>query len=627
MGKGKYRGHGQQSGSWQGAIQRLTEELPTPGVPTWNGDPELFGRFKQSCAWYIAGLKWDERSLACARVWANLRGSAKLAVSSLSSKSYEGVDGLDKLLGFLSRTPLAKQPLPDAYQKIDAYRGVKRGRGESAATYVLREQEAFDKMMEALTVLRAKDQKRQQQDDRRRRHKRELRSWRRGEEGYDVQADWDDPYEAVVEDSLSSSNGEDDEFFSNEIRGYQLLRNARLSSQEKQTMLAHTRNSTRFDVVRGALITWWENEDEVRNHDGGQSKAFFLDDEEQDAAWDEQVDAYAQELAQEYIQAAFASESGWYGAYWHDDSVDQWTADDWYGDDWNEGEDKPPEKSPDAMEDGESGEVLATSERCTLDEARAAVNEAGHSRQFYSPGKAWSPKGRKKGKKGPKGKAMMAKGRGKGGGKTKDGSCVICGSSDHWWKDCPHRSKGKGTKGKAYWSDPWQEEWAYGYFAVPLQMAYSLSQSHSSKATLDTGATQTAGGITAVDDLVRYLAEFREFKHEVCTLSRPWFHFGDGGWLQALSKVTVYTNLGRIQIYVLDAGSVPILVGSDMCDFWAILISYVRSEVVFESIAGCPKVQLEVAPSGHRLIDLAATPLWSRTRDVSESGSAASPPQ
>ena len=54
----------------------------------------------------------------------------------------------------MAKTPLAKQPLPDAYQKIDQYRNVKRNRGETAAEYVLREQKAYDKRMETLGKLR-----------------------------------------------------------------------------------------------------------------------------------------------------------------------------------------------------------------------------------------------------------------------------------------------------------------------------------------------------------------------------------------------------------------------------------------------------------------------------------------
>ena len=146
MGKpGKY-GKGKQSTWWgdqREALQRLrygaAHDL-APGVPTWDGKPDKFQTFKQAAEWYVASLKENERALAASRVWTNLRGLARLAVSRLSAKDYEGESGMDKLLEFLAKTPLAKQPLPDAYQKIDQYRNVKRNRGETAAEYVLREQ-------------------------------------------------------------------------------------------------------------------------------------------------------------------------------------------------------------------------------------------------------------------------------------------------------------------------------------------------------------------------------------------------------------------------------------------------------------------------------------------------------
>ena len=114
----------------QGAQAWLSEEPPTPGVPTWNGDGETVQAFLQDVDWYVMGLKTNERHLAVARIWANLRGVARLAVNRLRAADFEEVpgrsDGLEKLKAFLTDTPLAKQPLPDAYQKIDRYRGIKR---------------------------------------------------------------------------------------------------------------------------------------------------------------------------------------------------------------------------------------------------------------------------------------------------------------------------------------------------------------------------------------------------------------------------------------------------------------------------------------------------------------------
>ena len=299
----------------QGAQAWLSEEPPTPGVPTWNGDGETVQAFLQDVDWYVMGLKTNERHLAVARIWANLRGAARLAVNRLRAADFEEVpgrsDGLEKLKAFLTDTPLAKQPLPDAYQKIDRYRGIKRMRGESAAEYVLREAEG--KMNEALRKLKPKDEKKEQRRARLTRRRHELRCYRQGIDPDSADASWwEDP-----DDSLSSYSSEAEEGpHGAEIRGYQLLRNARLAAGEKQTLLAHTANSTSFDVVRAALITWWENEEELRGHDSGVARAYlFAEDVSEEGPGDDP--SYEDVYAQGYADAA-----------------DEWPADDWQGDEW-----------------------------------------------------------------------------------------------------------------------------------------------------------------------------------------------------------------------------------------------------------------------------------------------------
>ena len=111
MGKGKFgkgnRPYGQmgksgQPATWAGALDRLREPDVNPAVPTWNGDPEQFLSFDQDCDWYLADLKENEKPLAVARVWANLRGSARLAVARLNAADFQGVEGLVRLREFLA---------------------------------------------------------------------------------------------------------------------------------------------------------------------------------------------------------------------------------------------------------------------------------------------------------------------------------------------------------------------------------------------------------------------------------------------------------------------------------------------------------------------------------------------
>jgi hypothetical protein len=155
-GKGKFRNFQGHSAERQGA---KGQDCINPGVPTLNGDPDKFQAFVQSCEWYQQTLKSSERHLAAAKIWGNLRGPARMAAARLSASELTGQDGPQTILDFLVATPLAKQPLPDAYRKIEEHRNVRRSKNDTAAEYVLREQESYDKMIDALRRLRRRDDK------------------------------------------------------------------------------------------------------------------------------------------------------------------------------------------------------------------------------------------------------------------------------------------------------------------------------------------------------------------------------------------------------------------------------------------------------------------------------------
>ena len=104
--------------------------------------------------------------------------------------------------------------------------------------------------------------------------------------------------------------------------------------------------------------------------------------------------------------------------------------------------------------------ILAAEANRTLAEARAAIQKVRASRGYYPlGGKGDGKKGAKRGK--PKGRPT-GKSWGKGGEKSSKGSgCLICGSSGHFFRDCPRRFKAGGKtggfkrKGKSsYWAEP-----------------------------------------------------------------------------------------------------------------------------------------------------------------------------
>ena len=81
-------------------------------------------------------------------------------------------------------------------------------------------------------------------------------------------------------------------------------------------------------------------------------------------------------------------------------------------------------------------ETLVAEANRTLAQARSAVASAKQNRSgFFPPSNVSS--------------SRKGKGNGKVKGKSKDSSCLICGRSDHFWRQCPQQhSKGSGKGGK-----------------------------------------------------------------------------------------------------------------------------------------------------------------------------------
>ena len=451
------------------------------GVRSWDGDPSTQEICENECHWYQNGLKPNERDLAVSRIWQNLRGKAKKAVRKLRAKDYAGPGGLEKLLKFLRRSPIARQPLPDA--------------------------------------------------------------------------------------------------------------------------LTRTKARTNYEVIRKALVGFFEDDEELRRHDAanrrqGANMGLWGEDEEDDweADWNEDDESDWHE--------------SWDAALWQDGYQDEsW---DWSGNaEWQQqaywnyggGEEALPEASLSeedrkTLEDLKEAKALVAETHRTLTQAREAIANTRFARQFYNPSKGTTGpgKGKTKGKmKGPKGKSK---------GKNEDGSCIVCGLTSHWWKDCPQRqnkgkSKGKGKRPAVnyVWADPWDMR----FVAWNLM----LTMTSAAKMVVDTGATQTAGGVEAVANFLDALREyFGVVAWHTDTHDRPWFRFGNGLWLQALGRLYVETVVGSVGIYLLDAEGVPILLGGDLLEELGADNSYNRGTATMRNVTGEPVINLE-AVGGHRLLDFA----------------------
>ena len=233
--------------------------MPDEYVPTWNGDPASFESFVTACEWYSIGLKDQERKLAASRIWQRLTGAAKSVVKHLNPSDFDSPAGLNKLLAILRDSPLQKLPVPDSFSRLERWTGLRRNHAETIPQLLVREEELFVELQNALKRARAD------------RIKTTATGVGTGEKERDPSVSPSrSPQFAASKDAeeaeeSGAGRGEDHPgaeggFFEDELRGYRLLKAAKLSASERQRILTLTKNSTHFVAVRRALRTLFAEE-------------------------------------------------------------------------------------------------------------------------------------------------------------------------------------------------------------------------------------------------------------------------------------------------------------------------------------------------------------------------------
>ena len=166
---------------------------------------------------------------------------------------------------YLARKPLASMPVPDAYKKIQAYDQIRRRPGEVIGDFFVREQRAFREMIEALR--RVRNSRSEKSGVRRHDHRAtSINSSVCSDAEYEMVEDEDAFAEAPWRHEQTGQT-----FLELEIRGYRLLQNARLSREERQMVLAGTRNDTEYTAIVTQLRSAWEDPDLRERDRGGKS--------------------------------------------------------------------------------------------------------------------------------------------------------------------------------------------------------------------------------------------------------------------------------------------------------------------------------------------------------------------
>ena len=538
-------------------------------IPTWSGDPSGFESFATSCRWYEASLKDSERKLAAPRIWQKLEGAAKSVVKHLEPKDFATEAGMNKLLSVLRESLLQKLPIPDSFSRLEKWTGLRRNGGESIPQLLVREEELFVELQQALQRARSE------------RLKHEVRSMGVGASEHDPptsptrspnvtlgrQAEREEePDFRAAEPGPPKDNAG---FFENELRGYRLLKASKLSSAERQHVMTLTKNSTHFELIRQALRSLFADGAEGGEDGARHPRRTVWFAEDPNPSWDTWEDDMRSEEVNFWDEEAYWADWSPSSTWAYEDDGDYAGGDDGL----LGGEDhEPTAEELEGEKRLEEAYTLATEANRTLTEAKQAVARVRAARGYYNPAGVKGATGTSS-----KGKKGHPNGKGKGIGGL--GPCFICGQPGHGYLKCPDRwsrgggGKGKGTpssspsskgssmskgkgkkgkirKGKTYFTDYDPEYWYPEVNVLSMAEDHTIEDLEVSKVIVDTGATESVAGVRA---MARVL-DAHQMPYDIDLYDRPRFRFGNGEHQRAISKISLSTfSFGKLSFTLFNA--------------------------------------------------------------------------
>ena len=600
-------------------------------MPTWSGDPAEFEHFATACRWYEKSLKESERRQAAPRIWSRLQGAAKAVVRHLNPDEYETDRGLQKLLQVLRDSPLQQLPVPDSFSRLEKWNSLRRRDGESIAELLVREEDLFTQLQQALQRARGD------------RIGNSPVSVSFGPDPRDVPstpsqtgAGGDSPIrggprqsavpQTVPEEPTRAAVSHTD-FFGDEMRGYRLLKAASLSRQEKQNILTQTHNSTQFVTIRRALRTMFAEDAEPQRQMRRGRGIWWQDADEENfqGDWENEEWLQWQEAQEAYWAEWSPTASGWQDDSWHDAlwASDEWSQ-SWPSDSWEDAIQEyeiEPNDAADGPEEAQFREAyaLAAGEaNKTLAQARDAVKKVRMARGYYAPesnsGKGLQSSPSSSPARSGKGFGGGSFGAGKGkSGKSGFGPCFICNRPGRSYVHCPDRFGGGKSPGKFGKFGKGKGKPSYFVSLGTLSVFWTAdakSDGCFTRVVIDTGASENAVGAASLQKLLSN----GKFMYSVCMEDRPTFRFGNGQRSRAASRVDIQgTSLGTVSFYVLvgeEAEQTPPLLGASTLRSKKAGISYENDMFVYTHWEeGRPEpevfaVRLQVLPSRHITIDL-----------------------
>ena len=598
-------------------------------VPEWNGEHHTFQEFEERCYWYRRGLKVSDRPLAVARIVRKLHGPAWALTRRLNKHRLNSKDGLEYLLRRLRQHLLLPQ-VQDIGRHIKAYfEDLRCKRGESIPQYCNRERLVYSDMCKAIGSLR-------QEPD------RERRELGRQEEEKENEG-WDDVDDSAAEDQKGHGKGfykgygkgygkapsewssvqgdesdiselqEDTDLLPTEVQGYFLLTRSGLSTEQQREVQAAAKNSlARRDVEQALRALYWDRKPTGRAQDERQGHVGF---------WDPVDDeAYTDVYDFDHTYADYDETGG--DEEWYEDDHDDYDNFDDEPIDFEDDDDKQAYLG--AMETMKTGMAQVKQAQRTMSQARALMKDIKVGRGYHYPSKGKSKgtgkifkgsyKGKSKGKsKGKdKGKTVF---KGAKGSSRSDDTCLHCGARGHWARDCPQRARA------AHWSSTDYD--GYNFLSIRMGM---VAEPHSvdtlpyqpGHAYLDCGATDSFGGIEAVEDYAR-LCEDLNYTGAIRNIDdqdRPKYTFGDGAVQKMMFRadlgIEVNGKAGTLGVHVVDTGKVPLLIGMGALRKLDATVNFRTGACILGAIDPHTVRLLPRAPTGHLVLDL--------TKDLAEQG-------
>ena len=562
-------------------------------IPSFDGSPEGLPSYREAVLQYLMATESHKRYLVGPRLVQKLSGIAKVLVRSQTLKDPQWLAnprGAYTLLGFLEDT-LERPSLIEANKHVMSFfYQLERKRGETMTEWVARH---TDKLWEASRSLQRVQREYGQLETKGGKEWKDYKSVssRTSERNYmshggpfrddglldeeDDETNEDSEHQAWDWNKSSWSWSEswgawswkspeyeppatwsfdDKPFIPEFLAGFLLLHRSGLEPSERSNILASIKGEFTTQAVARALREQWSDSDVVKRDKAKASAAYYVDEDEDDEAYYNEVDAADFSQWDQAAQDAFLAEQ---------DVIDE------------------------ALE-------AIKIQKSTLKEARWRQRQIKLGRNFYPP-KPYKGGG---------------KGSSKGGGRPPKGDiqCFRCGGP-HYQDQCPKPPKDKS----AQVANEEEAEIAFSAWEFAGQANTDEPNGDAEEkfkyGIIDSGATASLGSVDALEDLmIANIQNYGDSKMHVNTAKKPTFRFGNGMKKECLSTVNLSIGAGNkkgnMEIHVHDSPGQPVLISRKALAALGAVVDFEENKVIYKAVDPKTVMTLKQAENGHLLMPL-----------------------